>query len=223
MDYTSCWYLSVCNKAPEECSSSCLRFTEMKTLLELSNLPEGRWFPQSLVPGSDIEVFRQLKQIKDDVVNWVNEGNNIYLYSDNFGNGKTSWAVKIMLAYFNKIWPGNGFRRRGLFLSVPEFIDRHREIINNRDDAFVKMREDLIKCDLVIWDDISSTKLTDYNHSLLLNYLDARSFAKKANIFTGNVDEEGLKHFLGGRISSRVWNASTVFQFVDHDKRGMRV
>lgn len=106
-------------------------------------------------------------------------------------------------------------------MSVPEFMDRNREIINNRDEEFVKIREDILGCDLVIWDDITSIKLTDFNHAVLFNYIDARMLSNKANIFTGNADYEGMVRNLGGRLASRVWNASEIVQFVDQDKRGV--
>lgn len=189
--------------------------------MESSNLPEDKWFPIKLTAGTDREMFLELSYIKDNILEWVADGGSLYIYSENFGNGKTSWAIKLMLAYFNAIWAGNGFRRRGVFISVPEFIDRNREIINNRDDEFVKMREDMIACDLVIWDDIASTKLTDFNHSLLMNYLDARVLGNKANIFTGNADFKLMQEYLGGRLSSRIWNSSQIIHLVDSDKRGV--
>jgi len=216
-----CWYLGVCPKSPDGCSNTCLRFSEMLSLVQQSNIPPSKWVPLKLRPGKDRLAFIRLQEIKDDIENWTKKGGNLYIYSDTFGNGKTSWAIKLMLAYFNKIWAGNGFRRRGIFISVPEFIDRNREIINNRDEEFVKIREDLLKCDLVIWDDISSIKLTDFNHALLFNYIDARMLANKANIFTGNVDYEGMVKNLGGRLASRIWNGSEIIQFVDQDKRGV--
>jgi DNA replication protein DnaC len=193
----------------------------MLSLVQQSNIPPSKWVPLKLRPGKDRLAFIRLQEIKDDIENWTKSGGNLYIYSDTFGNGKTSWAIKLMLAYFNKIWAGNGFRRRGIFVSVPEFIDRNREIINNRDEEFVKIREDLLKCDLVIWDDISSIKLTDFNHATLFNYIDARMLANKANIFTGNVDYEGMMKNLGGRLASRIWNGSEIVQFVDQDKRGV--
>jgi DNA replication protein DnaC len=216
-----CWYLGVCPKSPDGCSNTCLRFSEMLSLVQQSNIPPSKWVPLKLRPGKDRLAFIRLQEIKDDIENWTKKGGNLYIYSDTFGNGKTSWAIKLMLAYFNKVWAGNGFRRRGIFMSVPEFIDRNREIINNRDEEFVKIREDLLKCDLVIWDDISSIKLTDFNHAILFNYIDARMLANKANIFTGNVDYEGMMKNLGGRLASRIWNESEIVQFVDQDKRGV--
>lgn len=216
-----CWYLGVCPKAPQGCSNTCLRYIEMLNLVQQSNIPPSKWIPLKLRPGKDRLAFIRLQEIKDDIENWTKSGGSLYIYSEAFGNGKTSWAIKLMLAYFNEVWAGNGFRRRGVFVSVPEFTDRNREIINNRDEEFVKLREDILECDLVVWDDLTSIKLTDFNHAVLFNYIDARVLANKANIFTGNVDYEGMVKNLGGRLASRVWNASELIQFVDPDKRGV--
>lgn len=196
---------------------------EMMFLMEESNLPEARRRPIKLLAGKDRESFIQLSKIKSNIREWVQQGNNLYIYSPNFGNGKTSWSIKLLLAYFNSIWAGNGFRRRGIFISVPEFLDRNREVISNRDEEFIKLRNDMLRCDLVIWDDMTSTKLTDFNHSMLLNYIDARVLSNKSNIFTGNSDYALMSEYLGGRLASRIWNASEVVEFVDADKRGLRV
>lgn len=221
MRVDECWYKEVCPLCPEKCHYNCLRYAEMLNLVQQSNIPESKWTPLKLRPGKDREAFIRLQNIKENIDSWVKSGKCLYIFSDNFGNGKTSWSIKLMLAYFNEIWPGNGFRRRGIFISVPEFMDRSREIINNRDEEFVKLRNDIIDCDLVIWDDITSTKLTDFNHSLLLNFIDARALANKSNIFTGNVSYDGMVKNLGGRLASRVWNTSEVIEFVDQDKRGV--
>ena len=41
------------------------------------------------------------------------------------------------------------------------------------------------------------------------------------NIFTGNLGEERLKDFVGGRLASRIWNTSDVIEFVGEDRRGV--
>lgn len=205
----------------EECSNSCLRFLEMVNLVEMSNLPEDKWFPSSLVPGIDRSQFVELKNIKEDIGEWVKQGNSLYIHSSNFGNGKTSWAIKLLLAHFNDIWPGNGFRCRGVFVSVPAFILKNKEVISDRDSSFTELKHKILSADLVVWDDIASTKLSDYDHQLLLTYINERVLGRKSNIFTGNADKNQIVTFLGGRLASRVWNGSTIIQFKDVDKRGI--
>lgn len=222
MNVDTCWYLNVCPLAPDKCGPTCVRFAEMLNLVKMSNIPEFRWVPAQLKADVDIEQFRRLKAIKDDIKDWVQSGNNLYLYSETFGNGKTSWAVKLMLAYFNQIWQGNCFRTRGIFISVPEFFDRERLRMNNEDEEFKRIRNDLLKCDMVIWDDVSSVKMTDYSSATFFNFIDARILSRKCNIFTGNLGQGRLEEFLGGRLSSRIWNTSTIIQFRGEDKRGVR-
>lgn len=217
-----CWYREVCSEAPHGCTATCVRFAEMLNLMQMSNLPKYRWFPEPLYADKDINAFRELKAIKDDIKNWVKEGNSLYLYSESFGNGKTSWAVKLMLAYFNQIWRGNCFRTRGIFISVPEFFDRERMRMDNKDDEFVRIRDSLLDADLVIWDDVSVVRMTDYNIATFFNFVDARVLSGKANIFTGNLGHEQLTQFVGGRLASRIWNTSHVIKFADGDKRGRR-
>lgn len=215
-----CWYRDVCSEAPKGCTATCVRFAEMLYLMQRSNLPKYRWFPEPLYADKDLNAFRELKAIKDNIKNWVKEGNSLYLYSESYGNGKTSWAVKLMLAYFNQIWRGNCFRTRGIFISVPEFFDRERMRISNQDEEFTRIRDSLIDADLVIWDDVSCVRMTDYNASIFFNFIEARIMSGKANIFTGNLGPQRLEEFIGRRLTSRIWNASQVIEFVDGDKRG---
>lgn len=218
-----CWYRSVCSEAPAGCTPTCVRFAEMLDLMQTSNLPRHRWFPTALVPeDADLNAFLRLRDIKDDIVSWVQEGNSLYLYSTNFGNGKTSWAVKLMLAYFNRIWCGNCFRCRGVFVSVPELFDRERLRISGDDSQFVDIRNQLLTTDLVIWDDVSAVRLTDYNASLLFNLIDARLASGKANIYTSNVDEERLAEHVGGHLASRIWEESEAIELVGTSRRSKK-
>ena len=223
--YKDCWYKEVCKKYTRNQVNcvSCPKFIEMKTMLELSNLPEKKWKPQKLLPLRDEDSWNELMDIKKNIRNWVDSGKNLYIYSETCGNGKTSWAIKLLQSYFDKIWMGNGLECRGIFISVPNFLIKNKEIITKFDNDFVELKNKLDKVDLVIWDDIASTKLTEYEHELLLAYIDTRILNEKANIFTGNVNEEVMKSYLGERLTSRVWASSKVIEFTNLDMRGVDV
>lgn len=221
---SECWYKDSCGKYGEgECNTSCVRLLEMGYLLDNSGIPINRQYPFQLIPAKqDIDAFLCLQEIKDDVVNFVKNGESLYIYSENFGNGKTSWAIKIMLKYLDSIWLGNGFRCRAIFVHTPTFLTKIRDGISRRDDAFEELKSRLPNVDLVVWDDIAATKLSDFDHSNLLTYIDQRKLKQLANIYTGNLSGEALQGALGNRLASRVWNDSERIKFVGADRRGNR-
>ena len=215
--HKDCWYKSVCTN--EECSDNCIRFIEMRHLMETSNIPQSRWFPDTLTPDDcDYDAFCDLADIKFHIGDFVKNGENLYLYSDRTGNGKTSWAIKLMLKYFDTIWAGNGFKCRGIFVHTPTLLTKLKDF-DNKDATFEQLKNLIPDVDLVIWDDIASTNLSNYDHSQLITLIDQRILNRKSNIFTGNLDKPGIIKSLGVRLASRVWNASTRIQLKGSDKR----
>lgn len=217
----SCWYKEKCNKYGSNlCNSNCIRFMEMSYLIKTSIIPTSRQFKNELIPNNiDLQNFKFLAEIKNDMVNFVNNGENLYIFSKNFGNGKTSWSIKLMLKYFDEIWAGNGFSTRGLFIHVPTFLTKCKQSISNKDEDFELLKEQLLKVDLVIWDDIAAGNLTDYDHTNLLTYIDQRKLNGKSNIYTGNLDEKELQTAVGNRLKSRIWNDSAVVELFGNDRR----
>lgn len=197
-----CIYNSVCEN---DCKESCLRYAEMQYMLDNSGIPKARQKFNRLIPQEcDLQAFTNLAKIQSDIERWVKDGCNLYLYSDNCGNGKTTWSIKLMLQYFHEKWAGNGFIERGLFIHVPSFINAHKNNMTKTDDALMQTISYIPKVDLIIWDDIASTKLTDYEFSLILSYLDGRILNCKSNIFTGNIQPQVLGNQVGERLSSRI-------------------
>lgn len=219
---TECWYKKTCKNYKEECQKNCIRYNEMLYMMESANIPKGNQFKNELIPNPiDLKNFEFLTEIKKDVVNFVKNGENLYIYSSIFGNGKTTWAIKIMQNYFNLKWLGNGFIQRGLFIHVPSFLTKFKEVINKKDETFEDLKKQLLEVDLVIWDDIATCKLTDYDHTNLSTYIDQRKLNGKANIYTGNLNERELVDALGNRLKSRVWNDSTIVELRGMDRRGL--
>ena len=215
-----CIYNSVCGMvASNDCNANCLRYIETDYLLKSSNIPEYLQKPINLYPDNvDYESFLSLREIKDTITDKINAGNfNLYLYSSHTGNGKTSWAVKMMLRYFSDIWAGNGLRPRGLFISVPDLLYRLKDF-NTVDEKLKEWQQLIPKVDLIIWDDIASTKMSDYDCSRLLQFLESRM--GKSNIFTANADRGTLFQTVGNRLASRIWLNSVRIELKGRDKRG---
>ena len=214
-----CWYREVCN-ADENCEI-CIRFQEMQYLMQSSNLPKNKQKPLSLnAPDCDLEAFRRLAYIKSNIEDFVKNGQNLYITSKVTGNGKTSWAIKLLLKYFDQIWAGNGFNVRGVFVHVPTFLLNCKNF-KSTDTQFEELKKKILIADLVVWDDIGSTNISGYDYSQLLDYIDSRSLNEQANIFTGNCPtKELLTESVGDRLSSRIWgNKTEVVVFQGGDQR----
>lgn len=211
-----CWYNKAC--VLDDCTG-CIRYYEMKYLMDNSGLSKSRQISPKLSPQSgDYAVFNFLDEIRLDIVNFVNNGESLYIYSQYTGNGKTSWSIKLLLRYFDQIWSGNGFRVRGKFIYVPLFLDKIKEFENPTSLRLYK--EQIVNADLVVWDDIASIKLSDYDRGQLLLIIDQRIADEKANIYTGNlVSHEELSKSLGDRLASRIWNLSTRVEIKSKDWR----
>lgn len=214
---TSCWYRKVCTFGM--CNSNCIRYLEMNALMEQSNLPKSKQVSKKLTPDDcDYYAFCDLSEIKDNIIDFVDSGKNLYIYSSITGNGKTSWAIKLLLKYFDSIWAGNGFKCRGIFIHTPTFLAKLKDF-NNVDPEFESLKLHLTTVDLVVWDDIASTDMSSYDHSQLLSYIDQRILSEKSNIFTGNRNEEEMEKALGSRLASRIWNSSQRIKLKGLDKR----
>ena len=215
----NCLYKDVCTN---ECTSGCVRYNSMKALLDKSGLPTHLQKEKTLIAyEEDIPSFQRLAEIKSEIMNFVVLAKNLYIYSDTCGNGKTSWSIKLMLAYFDKVWSQCGFDCKGYFIHTPTLLTR----LKSFDTDFSLSDEErnrLLNANLVIWDDIASTKLSEFDHTMLLTYLDQRINKGLSNIFTGNCGEDDCYTNLGGRLHSRVWTMSERIELREFDKRGLK-
>ena len=201
---SDCWYFSVCQM--DNSCDSCIRFIEMNYLMENSGIPKSKQKPVSLIPDDiDYDSFCTLQDVKDSISDFVADGSNLFICGYT-GNGKTSWAIKILLKYFDSIWAGNGFRVRGVFVHVPTLLLNLKNFDNPLSNAY---KESLINADIVVWDEIG-TSISNYDYSQLLMYLDNRLLNGKSNIFTSNLmTYNELSKVLGNRLASRI-DSSTV-------------
>lgn len=219
----NCWYKDVCSlKDKGGCDKFCIRHYKMDYLTSVSLLEEKDRYPVALYPdadGTDMDKFQMLKNISNNIEDFVKSGKNLLIHSKITGNGKTAWAKKLLLSYFNKIWYSTDFTCRGLFIDMQIFFNKLRENIGKENDYIKHIQENILTADLVIWDEIAIKNITDYEHGYFLSYLNSRISAGKANIFTSNMTESELREKLGDRLYSRIVLNSKVIELKGKDKR----
>ena len=157
--------------------------------------------------NNDYDAFIKLNDIKKDILNFVNNGKNLYIFSTKTGNGKTSWSIKLLQAYISKIWYNHEIRCVGLFISVPRYLLSIKDAINNNNEYANHIKQNVLDADLVIWDDIATKNMTEFETENVLSIIDAR------------ITNTELPLYIGDRLSSRILGTSEPIKFVGEDKR----
>lgn len=199
-----CWY--ICNKEgmgyPEnyDCRKVCSRFMHMNLFIQNCGKPNAENFFIGLVPNAKDEVaFDKLMNIRENIEEFVSKGKNLHIHSKVIQNGKTTWAVKLMYRYFDRIWNGSDFIPRGYCLDVPKFISNLKNYEYRNTKEFKELDGLLRGVDLVIWDDFN-TPLNTQEQNILQNYISNRFTGKKANIFT-SFDDGCMAENIGTRLN----------------------
>lgn len=217
----NCPYRQKCNGV--DCDKDfCMRKYRLDCLYDNSLLTDkqrqiGKLFTDE--DGTDLHEFQRLADLEKKMDAFVDAGANLYLHSYNCGNGKTSWSIRLIVGYFNKIWYKSTFNCQALFISVPRYLLALKENISNKNDYAEFINKNVLDADLVVWDDIATKMGTEFELNHLLNIINTRMDNGKANIFTSNLGSKELANSLGERLASRICNKSIDIELHGSDKR----
>lgn len=212
---TECWYVTTCD---DDCNR-CMVYPQMKWQMEHSGLPKAKQKAISLylVDNIDRKSFNRLAEIRKDIVNFVEQGKNLYICSPYTGNGKTSWAIKMLHTYFHHTAVGNYDNLKGMFVSTTELLLQLKDFNNPLPKSYI---DNLKNVDLVIWDDIAVNGMSSYDFTQLYSIIDRRILAEKSNIFTSNQPSvDKFANLMGGRLASRIYYTSEIIELKGKDMR----
>lgn len=218
-----CWLTERCSRV--DCDGFCLRHFKLSRMYDdaLMSLRQRRHVRLYLEAGEpDGDAFAHLAAVERGIVGFVGGGGNLYISSSNTGNGKTSWALRMVQAYFDRIWYQADSSCHALFVHVPRFLLSLKDNISQRNEYAEHIKANATSADLVVWDEIGTKGLTQFEHENILNYVNARLDAGKANIYTSNLSNDELRSAIGDRLYSRIALASDCVVLRGKDKRGLR-
>lgn len=216
----NCWLLNQCNR--KDCDKFCLRKFKLDYLYNQSLLSYEQRKRVGLRLDStllDKKVFDRLHNIELDIIKFVDDGNNLYLWSSMTGNGKTAWAIRLIQSYLNKIWPSSNLTCRALFINVPKFFLSLKDNISEKSDYISQIKSNVLSADLVVWDEVALKTLTTFEMENLLSLINNRIDLGKTNIYTSNISPNELLNLVGDRLYSRIINKSEILEFREKDKR----
>lgn len=218
-----CYASDYCQKDKSSCSDVCGGYRVLRALYNLSRIPERYRYTIALKPenGEDLEAFTTLDNYKNDVLSMVDEGRGLYIWGKSTGNGKTSWACKIMSYFFRKIAFNTGLENEGLYIFLPTFLEDLRDNYDNKDPEFDEVLRMIKTCRLLIIDDIGAERVTDWVRERMVSIINTRVSNNLTTIYTSNLSPEELRGELGDRIASRVLGSSQVVEITSGDRRGL--
>ncbi len=170
---------------------------------------------------TDLKEFQRLAHIEEDIENFVKKGYNLFIHSAIPGNGKTSWARRMIKSYFDHTWPMQDLTEcKALFIQVSPFLQALKDNITTKNPEVQYIKENITNADIVVWDDLGTEIGSEYDINQLLGFIDRRTAAGKTNIYTSNLTRQEMEFKVGKRLASRV-GMSIDIELRGKDKRVM--
>ena len=220
-----CYAEDYCLKDKSSCSDVCGGYRVLRALYTLSRMPLKYQYRMDLIPDDiDLRAFEALNEFKENIVDHVKRGEGLYIWGENTGNGKTSWACKIMGYYFRKIAFNSGLENEGLYIYLPTFLDDLRNSYNTASPEFDEELEMVKNCKLLIIDDIGAERVTEWVRERIVSIINTRASNELCTIYTSNLSLKGLTDKLGDdRISSRIKGSVQEINLLGKDNRGAKL
>ena len=195
--------------------------------LNNSQIPKRYLNEIVLIPSKiDEKTFEELNNIKLNIKKFVDSGNNLLICSNNVGNGKTTWAIKLLKEYIKSI--GNIKIKNncpGLFINITNFLNEKKLAISDKElqEKVIDIEHKILNSNLVIFDDLGVKDISQYDMGNIYYWIDERTNNMRSCIFTSNLLPNQLKKVLDERLYSRIVNYSVIKEVKDGDSRNVGV
>lgn len=194
---------------------------KFNSILLESGLPSRFHRPQTLIlRQADRESWEYLEEVREDVVENVQNGSNIVLISSNVGNGKTSWAARLLQRYLAETALDGNLTCKGKFINCATLLSSLADFNYINTAEFSDEFKILKTCELLVLDEIGAGRLNKVSYPYFYEIINYRIDNQLSIISTTNYKEEELVEFLGERLYSRLFDLATVVEFVASNVRG---
>lgn len=179
----------------------------------------------SLIPAKvDEQVFKELNNIKLNIREFVDKGENLLICSNNVGNGKTTWSIKFLKEYIDEV-QNIKFKNNcpALFINVTNFLNEKKLSISDPElhSKVIDTERKILSAKLVVFDDLGVKDISQFDMGNLYYWIDERTNNMKSCIFTSNLLPKQLRNILDERLYSRIVKYSTIKEIKDGDNRNV--
>lgn len=200
-----------------------------KEMLMLADIPEYQWTEADMIPSDcDIAAFDRLTHIRNNLSTFFKFHHGLIICGKNLGCGKTEWALKLMLTYFENsnhkfrfVDVNEGYKMNiGVFCQTVPFLVDIKQFGNNQ--KVMEKYERMKTAELVVFDDIAAVPMSKYDYNVIYALVERRLFSGLPTIYTTNATSEAeLTKELGPRLAERIWKTSKVIELEGEGRRGV--
>lgn len=212
------------------CHKDCPTYSRMLTMFKESGIPEIFWdyFP-IITPEVDRMSYRTLKSIREQIVDFIDSGQNLFLYSSEYGNGKTLWSSILMKAYIRELAMNRKYHKNFVrYVYIPDFIFKYITCEKyNFDDirrqSFFDKVYNLSDTKFVIWDGFGYGSQSNIENSVIRSIIHSRLNKALSNMFISDKNDSELSDEIGIHLFNRIKSSSVFVEFKGESLRSTQL
>lgn len=160
-------------------------------------------------PKSPRKNMEEIASISWNFIEQFSNSNENLLYFGGSGTGKTFLSNCVAKELLD----------RGFFVVYRTSEELISDLKKIRFEGDSELEEILLKCDLLIIDDLGSEQITDFSKTELFNFINRKLLKGNKMLISTNCGLEILKNLYSERISSRLLGEFTLCKFYGEDIR----
>lgn len=167
-----------------------------------------------IVPNN--EVGRAIRSI----LNIVEQGKNVYIWSQETGNGKTMTACEMAKQYASEISKHSVYGLLPIIVcNFGELMTRMKEEIDTGIQESVAIKDKMKNARLLVIDDVGTRVLSEYDRTILYDIVNHRFKEMLTTIITSNVPPTQADKYFGKQIASRIVRSAITIEMKGADRR----
>ena len=162
----------------------------------------------------------KITNVIENIDKLMESGKNIYIWSTNTGNGKTTAACAILKAYARRVSEKDVYGMLPIaFWNFTELMTQMKEEIESSGGEAKAIKQSLKEADLVGIDDAGIKVLSDYDRTILYDIVNYRFKEMKPTIITSNTPPKDAERVFGKQIASRMVKGAINVEIAGGDRR----
>lgn len=209
------------------CHTDCAVYAQCKRAFELAGLPNTFWYPPKgiKISSEDVNAMATTQHVRRNISSFVSNGQNLWMYSDTSGNGKTYRAVTLASTYIlNNVLSGNYFDNMVRYVYIPKYVSDFEILDRSNYESLERQRflaelDNLYSADLVIWDELGYGSDSRIETSIIRAIINDRINNSRSNVFISGKSLQEVRALIGKGVYERINNCSLVVNFRGPDLR----